>query len=216
MPLLAHAAAALSNARTWQGLYIQQVGRGLRSAAGKADCIVLDQAGNTWCGGATNARHMTDETSSRDSIAGRRCHGPVTGPQGWQLESARFVRPSDDWGSVGATRQCPRDAGGCGALVHRTADVCELCGFRLPAAAAAGAAGARATDAVPTDAAIAAACAAMVRARGACADIATCYWLHGVTVCMRVCVRVCVCACVCTCWYACACVCACLGVCLGA
>ena len=32
----------------WQGLYVQQIGRGLRSFPGKASCIVLDHAGNTW------------------------------------------------------------------------------------------------------------------------------------------------------------------------
>ena len=33
---------------TSKALYIQQVGRGLRTAPGKRDCVVLDQSGNTW------------------------------------------------------------------------------------------------------------------------------------------------------------------------
>ena len=35
--------------RLSQGLYVQQVGRGLRPFPGKTRCIVLDQVGNTWC-----------------------------------------------------------------------------------------------------------------------------------------------------------------------
>lgn len=45
-----------------KGLYIQMVGRGLRCAPSKHDCIVLDQAGNTMV------------------------HGPITGPEGYVPE----------------------------------------------------------------------------------------------------------------------------------
>ena len=45
-----------------QGLYIQMVGRGLRCAPGKHDCVVLDQGGCTLL------------------------HGPVCGPGGYVPE----------------------------------------------------------------------------------------------------------------------------------
>jgi hypothetical protein len=43
-------------------MYIQMVGRGLRSCKGKSDCIVLDQSGNTVV------------------------HGPIIGPSGYVPE----------------------------------------------------------------------------------------------------------------------------------
>jgi hypothetical protein len=59
-----------------QGMYIQMVGRGLRSYKGKSDCVVLDQSGNTIV------------------------HGPITGPAGYVPEPWG----DDDSDAVGASR----------------------------------------------------------------------------------------------------------------
>ena len=61
------------------GLYLQQVGRGLRPAPGKTHLTVLDHAGNT---------HR---------------HGPPEMPRAWSLEG----RPKKEREAVPPTRQCP-------------------------------------------------------------------------------------------------------------
>lgn len=57
-----------------KGLYIQQVGRGLRCFPGKSNCIILDQSGNTWM------------------------HGSVTGPVGYAWEEIRSLAPTEAQG----------------------------------------------------------------------------------------------------------------------
>ncbi len=63
------------------GLYLQQVGRGLRPAPGKSHLVVLDHAGNT----------LT--------------HGPVDAPREWSL--AGRVKKKKAAAEVEAARQCP-------------------------------------------------------------------------------------------------------------
>ncbi|GBG29751.1 ATP-dependent RNA helicase ded1 [Hondaea fermentalgiana] len=55
-----------------RGLYVQQVGRGLRPFSGKKRCIVLDEVGNTYR------------------------HGPVDGPRGFEWENNAPSAESDD------------------------------------------------------------------------------------------------------------------------
>lgn len=96
---------ALLRPTSSKGLYIQQVGRGLRSAPLKTDCVVLDGSGNTWM------------------------HGSVTGPQGYSLEAARSVAPSRLKSARDAlVKLCEERYGGCGAVVHRSYRRCDHCG----------------------------------------------------------------------------------------
>jgi DNA repair protein RadD len=106
-----------------RGLYIQQVGRGLRSCASVPDpdgigsppqpkehCIVIDIAGNTLL------------------------HGPVTGPSKFSLEVPRWQPrslgdspPPMPKLNVGKTlTSCPKRA--CPAVFHELSPVCPLCG----------------------------------------------------------------------------------------
>jgi DNA repair protein RadD len=60
------------------GLYVQMIGRGTRKAVGKADCLVLDFAGNVWRHGpvdhAEGARDRGSRTSVKvDTVAAKRC-----------------------------------------------------------------------------------------------------------------------------------------------
>lgn len=86
-------------------LYIQMIGRGLRLAPGKEDCVVLDFAGNV------------------------RKHGPIDAvtPPG--------ERKGDGEAPIKQCPQEETDAtgmAGCGSLVHASARVCPDCGFQFP------------------------------------------------------------------------------------
>ena len=82
--------------------YLQSVGRGLRTHPGKADCIVLDHAGNAFT------------------------HGLPTEPREWSLDGAKKrARTGDD--EVEPVRQCLR----C-YFVHAPAPVCPNCGHVHP------------------------------------------------------------------------------------
>jgi superfamily II DNA or RNA helicase len=96
-----------------RGLYVQQVGRGLRSApwAGKRDCIVLDFVDNTLR------------------------HGPVTRPIASDLDAGAGAGAG-----VGAGLPLPRDGGrawvcnasGCPAIMHPLSPTCVRCGAPKP------------------------------------------------------------------------------------
>jgi superfamily II DNA or RNA helicase len=86
------------------GLYLQQVGRGLRPAPGKDALIVLDHAGNT----------LT--------------HGPIDMPRDWSLDG-RPKRKRGEAEAVEPARQCPA----CYA-VHAPAPECPECGHEYEAA----------------------------------------------------------------------------------
>ena len=90
-----------------RGLYIQQIGRGLRAAdmreeARKLECVILDEAGNT---------HR---------------HGSVTGPLGYVWECARGEARAPP---ASRLRRCGVD--GCDALFHSSAEKCPACGRAL-------------------------------------------------------------------------------------
>lgn len=80
------------------GLYLQQVGRGLRPAEGKTHLVVLDHAGNTLR------------------------HGPPEMPREWSL-AGRPKRAKKDDEEAPPARQCPE----CFA-VHSPAPTCPECG----------------------------------------------------------------------------------------
>lgn len=84
------------------GLYLQQVGRGLRPAEGKTHLIVLDHAGNTLR------------------------HGPPEMPREWSL-AGRPRKPKAEQDEAPPARQCPE----CFA-VHAPAPTCPECGFAYP------------------------------------------------------------------------------------
>lgn len=86
------------------GLYLQQVGRGLRPAPGKQHLVVLDHAGNT----------LT--------------HGPIDAPREWTL-AGRAKKKKREAEEVEAARQCPA----CFA-VHKPAAECPECGHVYKAA----------------------------------------------------------------------------------
>lgn len=82
------------------GLYLQQVGRGLRAAEGKQDCIILDHAG---C-----------------------ClrHGLPDDDRDWSLEGARRRSKAGEGEESAPVRQCSV----CYAINRATATVCKECG----------------------------------------------------------------------------------------
>ena len=82
--------------------YLQSVGRGLRTHPGKADCVVLDHAGNAYT------------------------HGLPTEAREWSLDGAK-KRTKVDQGDVESVRQCER----C-FYVHTPAPVCPNCGHTHP------------------------------------------------------------------------------------
>lgn len=84
------------------GLYLQQVGRGLRPAAGKTHLTVLDHAGNTLR------------------------HGPPDLVRAWSL-TGRPKKAKKDEDEVPPARQCSE----CFA-VHAPAPACPECGFVYP------------------------------------------------------------------------------------
>ena len=86
------------------GLYLQQVGRGLRPMAGKSALVVLDHAGNT-------LRHGMPDAARAWSLAGRERKG------------------KREAGEIEAARQCPT----CFA-VHAPAPECPECGHAYEAA----------------------------------------------------------------------------------
>lgn len=82
--------------------YLQSIGRGLRTAPGKADLVVLDHAGNAFT------------------------HGLPTEPREWNLDGApKKPKLQDD--EVEPVRQCER----C-YFVHAPAPVCPSCGHVHP------------------------------------------------------------------------------------
>lgn len=88
------------------GLYLQQVGRGLRPAPGKEHLVVLDHAANT----------LT--------------HGPVDMPREWSLAGREKKKRKGQEEEVEAARQCPA----CFA-VHAPAPSCPECGHTYEAKA---------------------------------------------------------------------------------
>ena len=79
-------------------VYVQQVGRGLRTAAGKSRCVVLDQVGATWR------------------------HGPLTGPIRSDYSSSVGYSNSYAWESScsdGALARALTHRCGCGVLFHQ-------------------------------------------------------------------------------------------------
>lgn len=92
----------LARATKSKALYFQVAGRGLRTADGKEDCLLLDFGGNI-------ARF-----------------GRLTKYQHIQLEPA----PPPDEGDM--TKTCPPEDGGCGAEVWRFERVCPECGYEFP------------------------------------------------------------------------------------
>ncbi|NJK27749.1 MAG: hypothetical protein HC925_03360 [Coleofasciculaceae cyanobacterium SM2_3_26] len=83
--------------------YFQQVGRGLRIADRKTDCLVLDQAGLV------------------------RRFGFIEDLKWVNLEEAVEV----ETGEV-PTKACPTHLGGCGGIVRAIAPTCPLCGYGFP------------------------------------------------------------------------------------
>ena len=82
--------------------YLQSIGRGLRTAPGKADLVVLDHAGNAFT------------------------HGLPTEPREWNLDAAP-KKPKLREDEVEPVRQCER----C-YFVHAPAPVCPSCGHVHP------------------------------------------------------------------------------------
>jgi DNA repair protein RadD len=92
------------------GLYIQMLGRGLRPAAGKTDCLVLDHAGNVHRHGfATDERYWT-----------------LHGKYAEDLEKKqRAKKEKEDKGEVSMTcKQCK--------CVFEGGHVCPMCGWSPP------------------------------------------------------------------------------------
>jgi superfamily II DNA or RNA helicase len=92
----------LGRATKSKALYFQVAGRGLRTAAGKENCLLLDFGGNV-------ARF-----------------GYLTKNQPIQLEPAP---PPDE---EGMTKTCPSEDGGCGAEVWKFERICPECGYEFP------------------------------------------------------------------------------------
>jgi DNA repair protein RadD len=92
------------------GLYIQMLGRGLRPAEGKVDCLVLDHAGNVHRHGfATDPRFWT-------------LHGKYAEDQ---VKKAAAKKEKEDKGEVSITcRQCK--------CVYEGGAVCPACGWSPP------------------------------------------------------------------------------------
>jgi len=82
-----------------RGLYIQQIGRGLRPARKKVRCIVMDEVGNTYR------------------------HGPIDGPLGFDWESlapTKTKKQIRDMIHRCATKRCP-------SLIHTSERRCMEC-----------------------------------------------------------------------------------------
>jgi DNA repair protein RadD len=83
-------------------LFLQMLGRGLRIAPGKTDCLVLDHSG---------AVHQ---------------HGFATDPRPWTLEGKRALKPTPPRGRQAQVTECPA----CHALFAGT--TCPECGYVRP------------------------------------------------------------------------------------
>jgi len=86
-------------------LYLQMLGRGLRIAEGKQDCLVLDHAGTV---------HM---------------HGFATDVRDWSLDGVRKFATRDDYESTTKDAK-PIDCPECHAVFEKT-PVCPECGYRI-------------------------------------------------------------------------------------
>jgi len=112
---------ALLRATASPGLYVQIVGRGLRIADGKTDCLLLDYGGNV-------SRHgLIDQIAIRSKNEGtkdRFIECPVCG----EFISASSIKHSCGWIK-------PRKCWNCDAVYPITEDVCPSCGAGRPARA---------------------------------------------------------------------------------
>lgn len=87
-------------------LYLQMIGRGLRTAPGKADCLVLDHSGCV---------HM---------------HGFAEEDRQWTLDGRRNFGGTRDGGSKAKSEAAQIDCPECHAVFSRTI-VCPECGYQL-------------------------------------------------------------------------------------
>jgi DNA repair protein RadD len=86
------------------GLFVQQVGRGLRNATGKTDCLILDFAGNT------------------------KRHGPIDTVEG-KGESKASSEDREEEEKLVKAKDCPK----CLTLVRLYVMKCPTCGHEWPA-----------------------------------------------------------------------------------
>lgn len=86
------------------GLYLQMVGRGVRKAEGKADCLVLDFAGNVRRHGPVDAAMPRDKRAKAGEAEAKAT-----------VETVR-------------AKMCPE----CMTLTHLSARACTVCGFEWP------------------------------------------------------------------------------------
>jgi DNA repair protein RadD len=89
------------------GLFVQMVGRGTRLADGKADCLVLDFAGNC------------------------RRHGPV---DAIEIEAKRKKAPAEE-GAVKPDTVRAKECPNCQSMAGLSARLCKVCGHEWPALA---------------------------------------------------------------------------------
>lgn len=94
------------------GLFLQQVGRGLRTAPGKDRAIIIDHVAN--CGRTVNGLWVPK-------------HGFPTDDREWNLETG-IVRKKSDGSAAPAVRQCLE----CYALMGAGVTVCHKCGAAMP------------------------------------------------------------------------------------
>ena len=87
------------------GLFLQQVGRGLRNAPGKTDCLVLDFAGNT------------------------KRHGPIDMVEGSGKPSKAGDESEKDAEKKVMAKDCPK----CMTIVRLSVMKCPSCGHEWPA-----------------------------------------------------------------------------------
>jgi superfamily II DNA or RNA helicase len=93
-------------------LYVQIIGRGLRSAEGKADCLILDHSDTTMnLGFVTDIHHeKLSDGSERKASASRRPERPAPKPK--ECPSCSYLKPA-------GVHKCPS----CGFAPHRVQDV---------------------------------------------------------------------------------------------